>query len=72
MGKSSLVRHWQGTARSRGALTAVVDEVEVRGVVEAMEALTLGGRTYEAMGQYNDTITDYTRTIELDWTTARG
>ncbi|MEU7183441.1 MULTISPECIES: tetratricopeptide repeat protein [Streptomyces] len=39
VGKSSLVRHWQGTARARGAVTAVVDEVEVRGVVEAMEAI---------------------------------
>ncbi|MFF2927140.1 tetratricopeptide repeat protein, partial [Streptomyces celluloflavus] len=39
VGKSSLVRHWQGTARTRGAVTAVVDEVEARGVVEAMEAI---------------------------------
>ncbi|MFD5898658.1 tetratricopeptide repeat protein [Streptomyces sp. NPDC060366] len=33
------MRHWQGTAQARGALTAIVDEVEVRGVVEAMEAI---------------------------------
>ena len=39
VGKSTLLRHWQGTARSHGALTAMVDASAVCGVAEAMQAI---------------------------------
>ncbi|MGW3292095.1 AAA family ATPase, partial [Streptomyces sp. NPDC001002] len=39
VGKSTLLLHWQATARSHGAATAVVDAAAVCSVAEAMEAV---------------------------------
>ncbi|ALC19255.1 tetratricopeptide repeat protein [Streptomyces pristinaespiralis] len=39
VGKSSLIRHWEGTARAAGALTAVVNEDAI-GPIEAMESIS--------------------------------
>ncbi|MGW3291636.1 tetratricopeptide repeat protein [Streptomyces sp. NPDC001002] len=52
VGKSTLVLNWQETARSHGALTAVVDAFEVRGVVEAMKAV--GGEFAPQAGRLKD------------------
>ncbi|MFE7354686.1 tetratricopeptide repeat protein [Streptomyces sp. NPDC057543] len=39
MGKSTLLRQWQGAARRAGAVTAVVDENDVHGVQQALAEL---------------------------------
>ncbi|MET9624884.1 tetratricopeptide repeat protein [Streptomyces sp. NPDC006464] len=53
VGKSSLLRHWEGTARGVGALTAVVDE-DVNGPVEAMEAISAQlARQGQVLGKFD-------------------
>ncbi|MEU7034471.1 tetratricopeptide repeat protein [Streptomyces sp. NPDC046237] len=59
VGKTSLVRHWEGTARAAGAVTAVVSE-DVSSPIEAMESISAQfARQGQALGKFESAVERY-------------
>ncbi|MFE5486089.1 tetratricopeptide repeat protein [Streptomyces sp. NPDC056527] len=59
VGKSSLIRHWEGTARAAGAVTAVVNE-DANSPIEAMESISAQlARQGQALSRFATTVERY-------------